>query len=68
MAKYDMFVDPSGVNDLDFTEGIDFRWTETIEESLTQRLQLRYEVWVGGVGLQYYIRYSLPTDNVFWIK
>lgn len=42
-----MFVDPSGVNDLDFTEGIDFRWTETIEESLTQRLQLRYEVWVG---------------------
>ncbi|UUW39693.1 hypothetical protein VP14_006 [Vibrio phage VPMCC14] len=47
MAKFDFYIDVEGSNDLDFTNGIDFRWTETIQESLAQRLQLRYEVWTG---------------------
>ena len=47
MAKFDFYIDVEGVNDLDFSNGIDFRWTKTIQESLAQRLQLRYEVWRG---------------------
>lgn len=58
MAKFDMFIDATGVDDLDFSNGIDFRWTETILESLTQRLQLRYEVWTGQWG--YNLQFGTP--------
>jgi hypothetical protein len=58
MAKFDIFMDVTGKDDLDFSDVIDFRWTETIEESLIQRLQLRYEVWVGEWG--YNLQFGTP--------
>ncbi|AGH32061.1 hypothetical protein VPIG_00205 [Vibrio phage PWH3a-P1] len=58
MAKFDIFMDVTGEDDLDFSDGIDFRWTETIQESLVQRLQLRYEVWTGEWG--YNLEFGTP--------
>lgn len=63
MAKFDIFMDVGGVDDLDFSDGkIDFRWTETIEESLIQRLQLRYEVWTGQWG--YNTEFGTPYREI----
>lgn len=50
MAKYDFFMNVDGVNDLDFSENIDFSWTSTIQDSLVQRLQLKFKTYLGTWG------------------
>ena len=47
MPRYDMYVDVEGVNDVVLTPTGDFRFTETLQESLAQRLSLRYTTWLG---------------------
>ena len=47
MANLDFYFDVGGENDLVFDEYGDFRWTETVRESLSQRLDIRYKTWLG---------------------
>ncbi|CAM0107119.1 hypothetical protein VPH5P1C_0067 [Vibrio phage 5P1c] len=47
MPRYDMFVDLEGTKDIVLNETGDFRFTQTIQESLAQRLSLRYKTWLG---------------------
>lgn len=47
MPNYDMYVDVEGVNDVVLTPTGDFRFTQTLQESLAQRLSLRYTTWLG---------------------
>lgn len=47
MAKYDFYMDVTGDNDLILDEKGEFQWVSTVQESLAQRLDLRYKTWFG---------------------
>ncbi|AUR86379.1 hypothetical protein NVP1084O_172 [Vibrio phage 1.084.O._10N.261.49.F5] len=47
MAIIDFYTDATGVNDLVLNENGDFRFTETTEESLAQRVRNRLTTWQG---------------------
>lgn len=47
MPRYDMYVDLEGANDIVLNATGDFRFTETVQESLGQRLSIRYATWLG---------------------
>ena len=62
MAKYDWFMDLEGDNDLILNEKGDFSWVKTIEESLAQRLDLRFKTWVGEWG--YNTQFGTPYRRI----
>jgi hypothetical protein len=47
MAKYDFYMNIEEDNDLILDEKGEFTWVPTIQESLAQRLDLRYKTWTG---------------------
>lgn len=47
MAGIDIYFDPTGVNDIVFDERGDFRWTQTLQESIAQRVKILLTTWQG---------------------
>lgn len=47
MSRYDMYVDLEGTNDIVLSKTGDFSFTTTVQQSLAQRLSIRYLVWLG---------------------
>jgi hypothetical protein len=47
MANIDIYFDVGNSDDIVFDEYGDFRWTQTVQESLSQRLNIRYKTWLG---------------------
>lgn len=58
MARYDFWCDPNGVDDLVLSPTGEFRWTQDIQESLTQRLSIRLKTWLGE--WQYNTEFGTP--------
>lgn len=58
MARYDFWCDPNGVDDLVLSPTGEFRWTQNIQESLTQRLSIRLKTWLGE--WQYNTEFGTP--------
>ena len=58
MAGIDIFTDPSGINDMVLNERGDWRWTETTQESLAQRIKNRLTTWLGE--WVYNVNYGTP--------
>lgn len=63
MAKYDFFMDVTGDNDLVLDEKGEFQWVDTVQESLAQRLDLRYKTWFGE--WEYNQQFGTPYRRYF---
>ena len=59
-----MFVDVDGVNDLVLNEKGDWRFTETIQESLAQRVNIRLNTLLAEWG--YNIEFGTPYKQRVW--
>lgn len=59
-----MYVDVEGVNDLVLTEKGDWRFTETIQESLAQRISIRLNTFLGEWG--YNTEFGTPYRQRVW--
>ena len=64
MPRYDMYVDVEGVNDLVLDSKGDFRFTETVQESLAQRLSIRLNTFLGEWG--YNTEFGTPYRQRIW--
>ena len=64
MPRYDMYVDVEGDNDLVLNSKGDFRFTETIQESLAQRLSIRLNTFLGEWG--YNTEFGTPYRQRIW--
>lgn len=47
MPKYDMFVDLEDTDDIVLNTTGDFSFTASVQQSLAQRLSIRYKTWLG---------------------
>lgn len=63
MAGFDFFMDVTGDNDLILDEKGEFQWVSTVQDSLAQRLDLRYKTWFGE--WEYNQQFGTPYRRYF---